>query len=32
MGESFVEEYPDSPASEAYLTIIDNIKKQVAKH
>jgi len=32
MGESFVEEYPDSPASEAYLAIIDNIKKQVAKH
>ena len=31
MGESFVEEYPDSPASTAYLDIINQIQKQVKK-
>ncbi|KAL4401288.1 cytosolic Fe-S cluster assembly factor Nbp35 [Malassezia pachydermatis] len=30
-GESFVEEYPESPASEAYLAIIEQIQQQVAK-
>lgn len=30
-GESFVDEYPDSPASTAYLEIIDNIKEQLAE-
>ena len=29
-GESFVDEYPDSPASSAYLEIIDRIKEQIA--
>ena len=31
MGESFVEEYPDSPASTAYLDVINQIQKQVKK-
>lgn len=29
-GESFVDEYPESPASAAYLAIIDKIKENVA--
>jgi len=31
VGESFVEEYPESPASEAYLSIIAKIKERVAQ-
>ncbi|PWN47813.1 P-loop containing nucleoside triphosphate hydrolase protein [Violaceomyces palustris] len=30
LGESFVDEYPDSPASKAYLEVIDKIRKIVA--
>lgn len=31
MGESFVDEYPDSPASTAYLEIIERIKQKVSE-
>ncbi|WFD29903.1 cytosolic Fe-S cluster assembly factor nbp35 [Malassezia sp. CBS 17886] len=30
-GESFVDEYPDSPASAAYLSIIEKIKQRIAR-